>query len=115
MSDTVIRPYRITLRRTKDPVIRNDVTFIFIRDGRPRPLSDDAYACFEEDRKQFEIPVFITDNRKKKFEGVLTGTADGSDIQILWSPDLSENNWGVIVETSNDTVAFTARPGATNW
>ena len=109
------QPYRITLRRTKDPVVGNSVTFIFLRDGRPRPLADDAYACFECDCPQFEIPVFITDNKKKKFEGVLTGTADGDDVEILWSPDLSASLWGVILETTNPTVTFTERPGATNW
>lgn len=113
--DVFAEPYRVTLRREKHPKIGNSVTFILIANGRPRPLADDAWTTLEFSEKEFEIPVFITKNSRTKFEGVLTGTADGSDIRILWSPDLTQKTLGVIKETTNPTVTFVERPGATNW
>ncbi len=115
-ADTLPGPYRIILRRACNPRIGNSVTFILIADGRPRPLSDDAYTSVVEDKKYFEIPVFITDNDKKRFEGVLTGVADGKDIDILWDVDLKNQTLGRIIETTNNSVTFIGRPGATdNW
>ncbi len=109
-------PYRIKIRRTKSERYGNSVTFIHLGFARPRPLSDDAYAEFSETKRRFEIPVFITDNKGKEFEGVLTGISDGNDISIVWEPDTSQKTLGVIIKTTNDTVRFEERRGATdNW
>lgn len=115
-TDALPGPYRITLRRTHNSLIGDSVTFILIADGRPRPLADNAYTSIIEDKKYFEIPVFITDNDKKRFEGVLTGVADGRDIDILWDAELKNQTLGKIIETTNSSVTFIGRPGATdNW
>ncbi len=109
-------PYMIRLRRTKNEKIGNSVTFIHLGFGRPRPLSDDSYAEFREVKMRFEIPVFITDNKGKEFEGVLTGFSVGNDVEILWDPDPSKKNLGNIVKSNNASVVFIPRKGATdNW
>ena len=63
----------------------------------------------------FEIPVEIIKNSRKKFEGVLTGIADGNDILIMWDADLTSETWGVIKETTNNIVSFRRKPGAIRW
>ncbi len=108
--------YTVHLIRKRNPSIGNSVTFIHLGFGRPRPLADDAYCKLIESKKRFELPVYITDNENKVFEGVLTGVADGNDIRIVWDVDLTQKTLGVIVETTNSTVTFVERPGATdNW
>lgn len=107
--------YRITIEREMNPTIGNSVTFIMIINGRPRPLADGGAAIFECDQKYFEIPVEIIKNSRKKFEGVLTGIADGNDIRIVWDADLTSETLGVIKETTNKTVLFRKKPGATRW
>ena len=109
-------PYRIRLRRTKNEEIGNSVTFIHLGFGRPRPLSDDSYAEFSETKMRFAIPVFITDNAGKEFEGVLTGLSVGRDVEILWDPDPTEKNLGQIIKSNNASVMLIPRKGATdNW
>ena len=107
--------YRITIERQMNPTIGNSVTFIMIANGRPRPLADGGAVILECDQKCFEIPVEIIKNSRKKFEGVLTGVADGKDIRIVWDADLTRETLGVIKETTNDTVSFRKKPGATRW
>lgn len=107
--------YRITIEREMNPAIGNSVTFIMIANGRPRPLADGGATILECDQKRFEIPVEIIKNSRKKFEGVLTGIADGNDIRIVWDADLTSETLGVIKETTNNTVSFQKKPGATRW
>lgn len=107
--------YRITIERERNCVVRDSVTFLLILNGRPRPLADGAAVSFEENRKHFEIPVFISKNSRNRFEGVLTGIADGNDIRITWSVDPKHKALGVIKETTNNTVSFQERPGAARW
>lgn len=115
-ADTVSQPYTVTLRREKDPLIGNKITFLMIIDDRPRPLSDDAVFRFRSEEKQFELPVFITDNEGTDFEGVLTFAADGKDVDILWAAAYSNKTLGVIKSTTNATVAFVEQAGAAgNW
>ncbi len=114
--DDFFIPYHIKLRRTKSERYGNSVTFIHLGFARPRPLSDDSFCVFSENKRRFEIPVFITDNKGKEFEGVLTGISDGNNISIVWEPDTSQKTLGVIIKTTNDTVRFEERRGATdNW
>lgn len=108
-------PYRITIEREYNHAVGESVTFILITNGRPRPLANGAIITMECDKKRFEIPVFITKNSRKKFEGVLTGIADGSDIRIVWDVDLNSKTLGTVLQTSNDTVCFQSKPGATRW
>ncbi len=114
-SESLPCAYRITIEREMNPTIGNSVTFIMIINGRPRPLADGGAVMVECDQKCFEIPVEIIKNSRKKFEGVLTGIADGNDIRIVWDVDPKEKNLGVIKETTNNTVCFQAKPGATRW
>lgn len=107
--------YRITIEREYNRTVGESVTFILIVNGRPRPLANGAIITVECDKKCFEIPVFISKNSRKKFEGVLTGIADGNDIRILWDADLNLKTLGAIKETTNDTVSFQNKPGATRW
>jgi len=113
--DTFPEPYRITIEREYNRTVGESVTFILITNGRPRPLANGAIITVECDKKCFEIPVLITKNSRKKFEGVLTGFADGNDIRILWDADPKQKNLGVIKETTNNTVSFQEKPGATRW
>lgn len=107
--------YRISIERKMNPAIGNSVTFIMIINGRPRPLADGGATILECDQKCFEIPVEIIKNSRKKFEGVLTGIANGNDIRIVWDADLTSETLGVIKETTNNTVSFQKKPGATRW
>ena len=107
--------YRITIERKRNPMIGDSVTFIMIVNGRPRPLADGGAMFLECDQKCFEIPVSIIENPRKQFEGVLTGIADGNDIRIVWDADLTSETLGVIKETTNNTVSFQKKPGATRW
>lgn len=108
--------YKLRIRRVKSKKYGNSVTFIHLGAGRPRPLADDAYTELIQTKRHFEIPVFITNNKGKEFEGVLKGTADGRDITVVWEPDTSSDTLGVITETSNPTVTFEERRGAAdNW
>lgn len=107
--------YRITIERETNPTIGNSVTFIMIINGRPRPLADGGTTILECDQKCFEIPVEIIKNSRKKFEGVITGIADGNDIRIVWDADLTSETLGVIKQTTNNTVSFQKKPGATRW
>lgn len=113
--EALSRTYRITIEREMNPTIGNSVTFIMIINGRPRPLADGGATILECDQKYFEIPVEIIKNSRKKFEGVLTGIADGNDIRIVWNADLTSETLGVIKETTNNTVIFQKKPGATRW
>lgn len=113
--ESLSRTYRITIEREMNPTIGNSVTFIMIINGRPRPLADGGATILECDQKCFEIPVEIIKNSRKKFEGVLTGIADGNDIRIVWNADLTSETLGVIKETTNNTVIFQKKPGATRW
>lgn len=108
-------PYRISIERKMNSTIGNSVTFIMITNGRPRPLADGGTTILECDQKCFEIPVEIIKNSRKKFEGVLTGVADGNDIRIVWDADLTSETLGVIKETTNNTVSFQKKPGSTRW
>lgn len=108
-------PYRITIERELNPTIGDSVTFIMIINGRPRPLANGGTTVFECDQTCFEIPVEIIKNSRKKFVGVLTGIADGTDVSILWDADLTSETLGVIKKTTNQTVSFQKKPGATRW
>lgn len=116
-SDTGTFPYsyRITIERERNRPVGESITFILIANGRPRPLADGAITIVECDKRRFEIPVLITKNSRNKFEGVLTGIADGNDIRILWNADPKLKTLGIIKETTNNTVSFQAKPGATRW
>ena len=114
-SQSLSPAYRITIEREMNPTIGNSVTFIMIINGRPRPLANGGATILECDQKCFEIPVEIIKNSRKKFEGVLTGVADGNDIRIVWDADLTSETLGVIKETTNNTVLFRKKPGATCW
>ncbi len=114
-ADTISHSYRITIDRERNRNVGDLVTFILIANGRPRPLADGATIVVECDKKRFDIPVSIIKNSRKKFEGVLTGIADGNDIRILWNVDLTSKTLGVIKETTNNTVSFQEKPGATRW
>ena len=111
--ESLSHAYRITIERETNPAIGNSVTFIMIINGRPRPLADGGVMIFECNQKCFEIPVEIIKNSRKKFVGVLTGIADGTDIRIVWNADLTSETLGVIKETTNTTVSFRKKPGAT--
>ena len=112
--DRFLCPYRITIERTKNLQIGDSVTFILEINGRPRPLADGATIIFDCDKKYLEIPACITKGARKKFEGVLTGIADGEDIHITWEADLTSETLGVIKETTNNTVSFQKKSGETN-
>lgn len=114
-AESFSRPYRITLERESDRTIGDTVTCILIIGGRPRPLADGGSIMLTDDRKVFEIPVMITKNSRKKFEGVITGIADGADIRIVWGVDLNQKTLSTIKQTTNSTVTFQAKPGATRW
>lgn len=114
-SQTLPQSYRITIERQANLTIGNSVTFIMIVNGRPRPLADGGALMLECNQKCFELPVEIVKNSRKKFEGVLTGIADGNDIRILWDADLSTETLGIIKETTNNTVSFKKKTGATRW
>lgn len=114
-AEAFAQPYRITIERQTNPKIGNAVTFIMILNGRPRPLADGDMVMLDCDQAQFEIPVEIIKNSRKKFEGVLTGIADGTDIRIVWDADLTSETLGVIKETTNQTVSFRKKTGATRW
>ncbi len=114
--DVFPRCYRVTVKREKDPIIGNAITFLFILNDRPRPLSDDSSISFQSDEKLIEVPVFITNNAGTTFEGVLTGTADGKDIDVVWSVDPRSKTLGKITSSTNDTLRFVEKPGAAdNW
>ena len=105
--------YTVKISRPHDSAVSNDVTCIFIINGRPRPLADDAWLRVELNDENFEIPVFITDNEGTEFEGVLAGTADGKDIEIQWAAVKSHPMLGILY-SENKTVHFIERPGAAN-
>lgn len=114
--ETLPQPYDITLVRKHNPAFTNDITFIHLAFGRPRPLADDACLQFSETKKCFEIPVYMTDNKKRTFEGLLTGIADGKPVRVVVDVDLTQETIFQITETSNDSVQFVEKPGATsNW
>lgn len=114
-SEAFAHPYRIIIERQMNSAIGNSVTFIMMIKGRPRPLADGGTTILECSQKCFEFPVEIIKNSRKKFEGVLTGIADGNDIRIVWDADLTSETLGVIKETTNNTVSFQKKPGATRW
>jgi hypothetical protein len=112
-SDSVFpNPYRVTISREHDPVILDSVTFLLVFNGRPRPLANAGSVSWMDDRKHFEVPVLIVKNSRKRFEGLLIGTADGNDIEITWRADLTQKELGRITDSTNDTVAFLHKPGA---
>ncbi len=114
--DVFAKPYRIVLERVKNPSIGNKVTCILIRDGRPRPLADDAAFWWDTDEKRFEIPIYIAKGDRKRFEGVLTGVPDGKDLHIVLDVDPNVKMLAVIKECNNSTIHLEERPGATdNW
>lgn len=104
--------YVVILNRKSDPVIGNDITFVTVYRGNYSPLSDGATLQLLVSEKEFEIPVLITDNEGNTFEGVLTGSSDGKDIEITWEAKRDGKQLGCIAKTSNDTVRFVERPGA---
>lgn len=108
------KPYRIKLEREKGPALRYDVTFILIMGQRPRPLSEEALLCWDSDETRFEIPIYIAKDMDKVFEGVLTGVPDGKDLHIVLGVDPKEKMLGVIKKSSNSTVRFEERAGATD-
>ena len=114
-SQTLPQSYRITIERQANPAIGNSVTLIMIVNGRPRPIADGGALMLECDQKCFEFPVEIIKNARTKFEGVLTGIADGNDVRILWDADLTSQTLGIIKETTNSTVSFCKKPGTTRW
>ncbi len=104
--------YYITIERERNRLVGDSVTFLIVLNGRPRPVADGGSVSFKADEEHFEIPVFITKNSKKNIEGVITGTADGNDINIVWSVDPDSKTFGAIKSTTNDTVSFMEKPGA---
>ena len=104
--------YCITIEREHNPSIRDTITFLLILNGRPRPLADGGSITFQTNEKHFEVPVFITNNSKTRFEGVLTGIADGEDICIKWKAERGSKTLGHITATTNNTVTFLERKGA---
>lgn len=114
-AESLPHTYYITINRKRNPAIGSSVTFIMIINGRPHPLADGGAMIFECDQKCFEIPVAIIKNARKKFEGVLAGIADGNDIHIVLDVDMTSETLGVINETTNNTVSFRKKPGATRW
>ena len=107
--------YRIEIDRKKNPAIGNTVTFIMIANGRPSVLADGGTLLFKCDQKRFEIPVEIRMESGERFEGVMTGLADGKDIHVVWDADPTSEALGVIKETTNNTVWFLEKPGAAQW
>lgn len=103
--------FAVTLRRANDPAIKNDITFNLVHYGDLRVLANDGELILLVAEQTFEIPVMIT-YRKTTFEGVLTGTGDGKDIEITWAASASEPQLGHIVSTTNPTVRLVERPGA---
>ena len=102
----------VTLHRKHDPVIRNNVTFLIVRNGDISRLANDGSVCLLVTEREYELPVYITDNDKRVFEGVLAGTGNGKDIEITWAASLSEKTLGVIVSSNDPTARFVERPGA---
>ena len=115
MADVFEREYCVTVEREHHPAIGDKITFIMLPNGRPIPLADGGTNRFYTDKKCFEVPVFITDNSRRKFEGVLTGIADGEDITLRWAPERDTKTLGRITATTNSTVTFLERKGATRW
>ena len=111
--ETLSQNYRITIAREAEPSIRDSITFLLIPNDRPVPLSDGGSISLPSNQKHFEIPVFITDNSKRTFEGVLTGIADGKDICIRWKADRGSKTLGNIIATTNDTVSLKSKKGTT--
>ena len=103
--------FAVILKRTNDPAIKNNVTFNLVHYGDLRVLANDGELILLVAEQTFEIPVMIT-YRKTTFEGVLTGTGDGKDIEITWAASTSEPQLGHIVSSTNPTVRFEERPGA---
>lgn len=112
-SETLPKNYRITIEREADPSIRDSITFLLVLNGRPSPLADGGSISFQANQKCFEIPVLITGNSRSRFEGVLTGIADGRDIRIRWKAERGSKTLGNITVTTNDTVALVKKKGAT--
>lgn len=104
--------YVVTLHRKKDPSVGNRLTFLTVYRGNLCPLSDGASQQILVSEKEFEIPVLITDNKGREFEGVLAGTGDGKDVEITWAASTEEKLLGRIEKSSNATVRFVERVGA---
>ena len=106
-------PYYITIEREHNSSVGDSITFLIMLNGRPKPVADGGSVSFKVDDERFEIPVFIGKNSRKNIEGVIMGVADGNDIDIVWSIDPASKTFGAIKSTTNNTVSFVERPGAT--
>ena len=109
------RPYKVWLERARNSACSR-YNIMVILGGRPRPLSNECTLYWDTTDKHFELPICVSRGMKKVFEGVLTGVPDGKTLSITLDIDPAQTMPVVIKETSNSTVHFQERPGATdNW